>query len=718
MIVPLGLAMKKEETIGQLEGLVREPGYLYSLAVMVNHDLSVDVRKIMEIDWHSRISFREFSFLMGLLVKQPVNRDIPGLRDIQRHTDRTYKLLHQLHECHMHFFRDQMESALETKEHKNEMEAGDRFKNVVGSGEWMTEPMFYGGSGAYGFQFLDLATKRYKFDGQWLADEKHISVEDMAALAHELKTLQERKAIEFPVPKHPTHEDACRRAMSVLSFRGEELIAARAEVRKSFLKIFSLIPGGANQGFTYPGSYNQVESHPLIKLRDDEYFLPIWFNLAQSIYESPFYWMLKDSQYKQTSFKHRGEATESICYDMLVTVCGPDKVYKGVKISRNKGKTITDADVLALLGNKAIIIQAKSKKLTELARQGNEDKLKSDFKEGIQKAYEQGLACRDAILDHTAEFISGTGEKVQVSEAVDDAYIVCVTSDEYPALIHQVEAYLSKTSSDPHPIVISLFDLEILTYYLSDPFELFYYVRQRTNLAGYFRGDEMSLLAYHLTQKLYLIPKQDYVYVDQTMAQLIDANYPAARGHQVKTEAFKKLKHRWRNAKFEALLSKVKRAQHPGVTDGVFFLLDLSGDSADALVRGIEKIKSKARERGKVQAFTMSLSQGQSGISVVAVPRTEPAAIEEGTLAYAMARKYAVRAERWLGLGCVVGSPDVIDAVVYSSKPWKEDPALEEMARKILKNSGVPLNKEMKKIGRNDPCYCGSEKKYKKCHGK
>ncbi|MBI4345741.1 MAG: SEC-C domain-containing protein [Elusimicrobia bacterium] len=23
----------------------------------------------------------------------------------------------------------------------------------------------------------------------------------------------------------------------------------------------------------------------------------------------------------------------------------------------------------------------------------------------------------------------------------------------------------------------------------------------------------------------------------------------------------------------------------------------------------------------------------------------------------------------------------------------------------------------MQKIGRNDPCYCGSGKKYKKCHG-
>ena len=263
-------------------------------------------------------------------------------------------------------------------------------------------------------------------------------------------------------------------------------------------------------------------------------------------------------------------------------------------------------------------------------------------------------------------------------------------------------------------MVISLFDLEILTFYLSDPFELFYYVRQRVHLAGYFRGEEMSLLAYHLNRKLYPVPNQDYVYVDQSTAQLIDANYPVARGHQKKTEAFQRLKTRWKNAKFEALLSQVKRSQHPGVTDGVFFLMDLSGESADALMTGIDKIKLKARERQRAQSFTMSLGEA-GGISVVAVPEGATD-LEEKSLNYAMARKYDLKAGKWLGLGCIVGSLDVIDAVAYSGKAWQQDPVLEDLTREILKNPGVPMNKEMKKIGRNDPCYCGSGKKYKKCH--
>lgn len=29
-----------------------------------------------------------------------------------------------------------------------------------------------------------------------------------------------------------------------------------------------------------------------------------------------------------------------------------------------------------------------------------------------------------------------------------------------------------------------------------------------------------------------------------------------------------------------------------------------------------------------------------------------------------------------------------------------------------------PLTRDMPKVGRNEPCPCGSQKKFKKCHGK
>lgn len=707
--------MTKKKVLDQLENLVRERGYFYSLALMVVDNLFVDVQKISGINWHSRISFREFSFLYGLLVKQEINREIPSSEDIQRHFFSTDKLLRQLHDFHMAFVKEKMPELLLNKEYKTEAEREKKFKELIGSGEWMTEPIFYGGSGAYDFQFLELARKRYQFDIKWLTENKQISPEDMVGLAHELKTLLERKAKELHPPK--SLEEVCQAAIAILSFHENELRTVSEKSRKSFLKNFSLTPGIANQGFAVPGSYNQVESHPLIALGPNEYLLPVWFNLPQSIYESPFYWMLKDSQYRETSFKHRGEATEEICYEMLAAVCGPDKVFKDVKVTRNKGITVSDIDVLALLGSKAVVVQAKSKKLTELAKQGDEEKLRYDFKEGIQKAYEQGLICRSSIFDQDARFTCHKGQVIHLNEAINDAYIVCVTSDEYPAVIHQVEAYLSKTTTDPFPIVISVFDLQILTFYLSDPFDLFYYLRQRTKHASYFRGEEISLLGYHLNQKLYPRQEADTIMIDQQFAQLIDANYPAARGFQQKTDDFEILKNSWRNNNFQELLTQAKETTNPRITDVVFFLLDLSGVAADNLIEGLKKTKARAQAVCKQQVFTMMLNGGKKGISYLVEPN-HMANIEETTLTSAKIYKHDMKADEWLGLGSVLGSEKLIDAVVYNSIPWEGNTMLDELVKTAVKNQGVSLNSQMKKMGRNETCYCGSGKKFKKCHGR
>ena len=55
---------------------------------------------------------------------------------------------------------------------------------------------------------------------------------------------------------------------------------------------------------------------------------------------------------------------------------------------------------------------------------------------------------------------------------------------------------------------------------------------------------------------------------------------------------------------------------------------------------------------------------------------------------------------------------------LYTIPAWDDiltDEKREEI-QKELKNSKTIRNEN--KVGRNDPCPCGSGKKYKKCHGK
>ncbi|MBE9567487.1 MAG: SEC-C domain-containing protein, partial [Proteobacteria bacterium] len=55
-----------------------------------------------------------------------------------------------------------------------------------------------------------------------------------------------------------------------------------------------------------------------------------------------------------------------------------------------------------------------------------------------------------------------------------------------------------------------------------------------------------------------------------------------------------------------------------------------------------------------------------------------------------------------------------------SAEGMSQAPAGEQGAQDEAAGEQVaqPYQRDQKKIGRNDPCFCGSGKKYKQCHGK
>ena len=49
---------------------------------------------------------------------------------------------------------------------------------------------------------------------------------------------------------------------------------------------------------------------------------------------------------------------------------------------------------------------------------------------------------------------------------------------------------------------------------------------------------------------------------------------------------------------------------------------------------------------------------------------------------------------------------------------WADDDLMSDLAPPPAQAAPVPIRRTSPKIGRNDPCPCGSGKKYKKCCGK
>lgn len=701
----------KEEIIKELEELSHESGFIYSFAVMVRHDLFLDPTKSADINWRERLSFQEINFLVGLMVKIPIVLVMPTEEMLERHIKNTYELFEALHDTHTNpMIAHLIDDVAKGVKHEDfELE----YRKFFGSGEAMSEPIFYGGSGAYDFQYLEMAPKRYNLDSEWLQDNKALSMTGLSLLTFYLKKFSEMKA--HIKPKTMTHGDMCRASLETFCFTESDLIKFDEVASKALLSNFSLKPGEINKDFNSLGAYNKVISHPIIQLSDGRYFVPVQFSLTESLYLSPFYWMNADKKYSDIFSKHKGDTAEDMVEEKLISVFGKENVYKNVKVKKG-ADDVTDIDVLAVIGNKAVILQVKSKKLTELSRKGDEGQLRKDFEEAVQQAYEQGLLSRDAILkkENTLEC---NGKVIQLEESIDEAYILCVSLEHYPAITHHTDVYLKRKDSDPFPIALSIFDLDILSFYLKDPFEFLYYVRQRIMLHSYFRASsEMALLGFHLRNKLFKMPDSDGVLVAEEFAQLIDANFPAMRGDVPVTTATTKLHHKWKNEEFDRLIKRVKEAGIPGFTDAIFFLYDMSGDGADTLIRQIEATKSKGKSDGRQHDFSIFNDDHKTGISFMYIPNS-PEKMESKLMDLAMARKYKSKADQWLALGCTAGSKEIVDAVAFSKQQWVHDDLLEEFTEVALVQ-GTPINvKTGKKLGRNDKCHCGSGRKYKKCHG-
>jgi preprotein translocase subunit SecA len=60
-----------------------------------------------------------------------------------------------------------------------------------------------------------------------------------------------------------------------------------------------------------------------------------------------------------------------------------------------------------------------------------------------------------------------------------------------------------------------------------------------------------------------------------------------------------------------------------------------------------------------------------------------------------------------------VEKPTELENVQYQHTDYDE-----ALASPAAAEDSAPFEREGVKIGRNDPCHCGSGQKYKQCHGK
>lgn len=773
-------ARTTDEVLQDIRILVKQKGYIYALCMILMDDFHINILELDNVNYRSRLSKNEVQLILGFLIQDIVSEEPPeSPLSLLEYKKRTYKLFEELHHSTMQPLFQRFKETLNMEGDTPSIIPHP--KSIFTGPNLFIEPIFYAGDGIYDFQYAEFLPRKYRYDEEWLELNHNFKFSEVTNTLFKIKSIHQEKIKsiaflnvkenrseiikhikKFPGVSNKTIKDKRDEIFSHLEFfqfydlfnldenshTNSHLHSLPDQAWQSFysglLDIFSVsasdfdnshnidsflknftLPNpseGRNREFQKIGDYNLFSSNPIIQISSDRYFIPITFSLFEAAYESPYYWMLEDRSYKNTLAKNRGASGEEICFEILKGIFPKGNVLKSVRIESKKGNDVSDIDIFCVLGSKALCVQVKSKKLTQLSRKGNFDQLQKDFKGAVQDAYNQGINCRKHILEGVSTYYDESGNQVSLSESINEVYILSVTTENYPSLTHQASTLLSKHPEDPYPLVLTVFDLELIAFYLQNPYDFLYYIRQRIDLMDHFKAnEEMHFLGYHLLHKLYRDPRYDYVAIDNDLGQIIDQNYYPLKLGITPPKEKDKLQSKWKNTDFELLCSEIVDLKFPKVTDIIFHLLDWSEDSIDNLIKHINQIRFQTLADGDTHNFSIMAGPNRSsfGITYISWHNHDLNSLSAQLEAHSKARKYKSRADFWVGIGCLKNSNRLVDTLCFSDSKWEYDEVLEKEIHGLFSgpNKGTYSNLG-RKVGRNDFYPCGSGIKYKKCCGR
>jgi hypothetical protein len=502
--------MNKEEILGRLNEITSDKNFIYVLSAIVLKDFCGTLSELSSKNVREGLNNNEVKFLMGLWVKN-WNKEQETNYDELKVLDEVYSLMEQFH---FTFMPDLSEMI------KNPSESPFDFFN---NGLMFKESMFYSGTGAYDYQYIKWVTEKYKYDEGWLSKSKSINLDKLPDFYNSLKILQQVKLNKLKFNSENTFKD---KLLDVFCLSKEDIIAKDKDFTGILENFILDLNQPQNQNFKDVGDFNILAEKPIIELSIGKYFIPMPYDLSEAIYESPFYWMNSDENYRSKAQFNRGEIAEEITYKIIEKIFGPDNTLQNLIIKKSKSTMVTDIDILAVKDDKAIIFQVKSKKLTALSKKGNIDAIQSDFKKAVKDAYEQGLTAAECLKSsNDFQFILKSEPNFKFDFDIKKSFVVTIVLDDYPAITHQTHILLGKEYKE-FPVALNIFDLEIVAKYLNTPEKFINYIERRIKYSKYFKADnELGFLGFHLKKGLQKFPNSDMVTLDNTWAQFFDKDY-------------------------------------------------------------------------------------------------------------------------------------------------------------------------------------------------
>lgn len=721
---PPTAARPETEILAELQAVCAQPGYVHALAYLCFRDNMIFYSEALtEQDMHvmhnpERLSRTEISTLMGLMLKSSIDWALPPPHAQQRYVEDSDRLLGELHRA--------LSAAFSLKDVIAGLERGEKV-NPFDSGAALREPIFYGAESAYNFQYLDLAAQRYAADAAWVQNNVGFTIEQACAVAEAIDRVAAERFERLRGELMGLHPDQWTMlpAFSVTPAEIAPSVGLDPELVERILLAFTVPEGELNERFVGLQDFNVVAAKPLLRRPTGEFMCLQNYTLAESIYESPFFWMLPDKAYQPTRDKHRGEFTENFVAKRLAAVFGVNRVLTNVDIWRGKTK-VGEIDVLVLWADRAIIVQAKSKRLTIEARKGSDQIIRDDFKKSVQDAYDQGLDCAKYLGAPGYRFARVDGTDVELPEEVTEIFMFCVVSDHYPALSFQTRQFL-RTRKVPRvraALVTDVFLIDVLTELLATPLYFLSFISRRAHYAEQLlAAQELTILGYHLKKNLWFEEKLAMVQIAEDFTSGVDIAMAARRRGLPGLATPEGILTHYEGTTLGRILHQIQARPEPAVLDQGFQLLEMGSETLGDLNRMIDQQAQRSAQDGQPHSLALMFPD-RSGFTVLVSSEPDSAA-KRNLITLCVRRKYAQKADLWFGMCLAPGDAELRFGQRLAA-PWAQDDALDAATAGMpepiqLKVAYERLSREVRgvpKVGRNSPCPCGSGKKAKKCCGR
>lgn len=428
-----------------------------------------------------------------------------------------------------------------------------------------------------------------------------------------------------------------------------------------------------------------------------------------------------DKRYQKIKTKWLDEKTKT----SLGKIFPSSSIYHSLSYPdpNNKLTGTTEIDFIIYFGDFLILIENKAKQFRIESQLGKLSHLRSDLKVNIEEAYEQANRALSYINQtDTPEFIEiSSNKKLGINKNdLHRVYLLTVSFYNFVGLATRLSELENVGFFKDHeyPISICISDLELITEFCPGPDVFLHYIEKRVKTqkeSVFIMADEIELFGAYLQTRLQ--PERIWKKEGERSPNRVwlsdyqddfDKWISFKRGSikdppKIELEVPEIIKE---------ILNELRKNPYDNQAYSIAFeLLNLSDRSLDIIAKMIQKFKNLVLESGKINSLIHQDSD--IVISILKASNISIDLLSKKTTLRAIKEKYIRKCSKSIGIGML--QEDVVrpyNHITFADFPWEYD---EQLENNIKSENGLSLLTKKQLPGRNDPCICGSGKKFKKC---